>query len=61
MDVREVWLRERICKRRLVETHFYRLKKILGEEVRDRSFEDVVRYVQGIGLPPHPHKQNSGF
>ncbi len=26
-----------------------------------RSFEEVVRYVLGIGLPPHPHKQNSGF
>jgi len=45
----------------LVETYFYRLKKILGKKVRDRGFEDVVRYVLGIGLPPHPHKQNSGF
>ncbi len=34
-------------KRWSVETYFFRLKKILGENVRERGFEDV-RYVLGI-------------
>ena len=33
----------RIHKRWSVETYFSRLKKILGEKVKERSFENVVR------------------
>ncbi|MCD6549872.1 IS5 family transposase, partial [Candidatus Micrarchaeota archaeon] len=35
-------------KRWLVETYFSRLKMILGEKVRGRNFENVVRYVLGM-------------
>ena len=32
----------------MVETYFSRLKMILGEKVRGRNFENVVRYVLGM-------------
>ncbi len=41
-------MKGRMYKRWSVETYFSRLKKILGEKVRGRSFEDVVRYVLGM-------------
>lgn len=32
----------------VVETYFSRLKMILGEMVRGKNFENVVRYVMGM-------------
>ncbi|MCD6279874.1 transposase [Candidatus Micrarchaeota archaeon] len=35
-------------KRWLVETYFSRLKMILGEKVRGKNFENMVRYILGM-------------